>query len=193
MLIGLKKNKRGQLTWLILPVLIVLFIAMIGFLVVGIVSSKINDTLNQDIQLGAVNLAEVNAQTFGMFNYMLMRHADWMGVCVIFGLILGLFLSAYITRNRFPKWGLILDIFLIFAIYILALYLKSTYQLILDSFSGIGESFLENSMPKSSMFMLNLPIFTVIIGAIMMILFHSSIPKKEEEANFERNYFPGQY
>ena len=188
----INKNNRGQVTWLIMLVLVFVFIALIGLLVLGVVVGKINSTLDQDIDLGAVNLADVNAQTFGYYNLIFVKHADWLGLSVIFGLILGLFLSSYFARNRFPKWGIILDIVIIFAMFILSMYLKSTYQTLMDVLASVDITFLEDNIPKSSIFMLNLPIFTAIIGVVMMILFHSSIPKKEEES-MQGGYLPSPY
>ena len=51
----------------------------------------------------------------------------------------------------------------------------------LDAFNTAGLTFAEDFTPKTSMFILNLPIFIPIIGVIAMILFHSSIPNRSEE------------
>ena len=108
-----------------------------------------------------------------------------MGILSIFGMILGLFLSSYILRNTLPKWAIVLDIIIIVAVFIFALYLSSAYGSVMDGLASSGEFFLEDNLPKTSKFMLNLPIYVAIIGAIMMVLFHSSIPRKrEEELNF---------
>lgn len=181
MLLLKTKNKKGQVTWLLFVVLIVLFISMIGFLVTGLVASNINSALDQNISVGQVNLADTNAVTFGKLNSMLLTHADWMGVATIFGMILGLFLSSYFTRNRMPKEGMVLDIFIIFGTFLFSTYLSNSYQSLLDALSIAGVDYLETNLPKSSLFMLNLPIFTTIIGVVMMVLFHSSLPRKKEE------------
>ena len=87
----------------------------------------------------------------------------------------------YMLRSRFPKWGMILDIFIIIFVFIISLYISASYQTLLDSLASADITFLEDYTTKTSMFVLNLPIFVSIIGVIMMILFHSSIPKKSEE------------
>lgn len=161
---------------------IILVFAIIFFLLVmGIMAIKINDALSQDVDIGEVNLAELNAGTFGMYHQMILYKADFIGICAVFGMVLGLFLSAYVVRGRFPKWGLILDIFLIIAFFIFALYISQTYGLLMEALADASLTFLEDSMPKTSMFMLNLPIYVVIIGAVMMILSHSSIPRRKSE------------
>lgn len=174
-------NKRGQSTIMMVIMLVAIFFALILLLVAGITSTTINSALDQDIDMGQVNLKEVNANTFGKFNEMIIVNADWWGISLIFGMVLGLFLSAYIVRGRFPKWGFILDIFIILFVFFVSLYISSTYQILLDALASADITFLEDHVIKTSMFALNLPIFVVIIGVIMMILFHSSIPRRTEE------------
>jgi len=174
-------NKRGQSTIFMIILVIGLFFGVMLLLVGGLVTTEINKALDQDIELGAVNLAEVNANTFGKFNEMVVINADWWGISLIFGMIFGLFLSSYILRNRFPKWAMILDIFIILFVFFISLYMSAIYQTLLDSLASAGITFLEDHVIKTSMFFLNLPIFIVVIGVIMMILFHSSIPKRTEE------------
>ena len=175
------KNKRGQSTIFIVILLLALFFGMILLLVGGLIVTKTNEALDIDIDLGQVNLAEVNAQTFGKYNEMFLVNADWWGMSLIFGMVIGLFLSAYFVRGTFPKWGMVLDIFIILFVFLMALYISATFSTLLDILAGAGETFLEDYAPKTSMFVLNLPVFVVIIGVVMMILFHSSIPKRTEE------------
>jgi len=185
------KNNRGQTTILMIILLLGLFFSIILLLVGGIVAVRINNALNQNITLGNTNLATINSQTFGIYTTTYLNSADWWGISALFGMIIGLFLSAYFTRGTFPKIGIILDIFIILGIFIFALYLSETYQTLLDSLSSAGETFLEDYTPNTSSFMLNLPIYVVIIGCVMMILFHSSIPRKQEENNFYQRGFQG--
>jgi len=175
-------NKRGQMTILMVFLLVGLFFGTILLLVGGLVTTKINSALNSDVLItDNSTLAEVNSITFGKFNEMVLVNADWWGMCSIFGMVLGLFLSSYFLRNKFPKWGILLDIFIILFFFLVSLYISTTYQILLDSLATAGETFLEDYVTKTSMFVLNLPIFVVTIGVVMMILFHSSIPKRTEE------------
>ena len=157
----------------------------------GVIVVNINNALNQDIDMGQTNLAEINAKTFGMFAMTYLNHADWWGMAIIIGMVIGLFLSAYIMRNTLPKWGIIIDIFIIVGMFILSLYISSSYSILLDSLNSAGETFLEVYTPRTSTFMINLPIFIVIIGVIMMVLFHSSIPRRSEERYQEGGYLRG--
>ncbi len=180
-MINRRMNKRGQSTILMILLVVALFFATILLLVGGLVTTSINSALDIDVDMGQVNLREVNANTFGQFNDMVVNNADWWGISLIFGMILGLFLSSYILRGRLPKWGLILDIFIIIFVFIISLYISSIYGTLLDGLASAGITFLEDHVVKTSMFVLNLPVFVVIIGVIMMILFHSSIPRRNEE------------
>ena len=184
-------NKKAQSTLFMVVLILGLFFGVLLLFVGGITVTKINEALDVDLDLGQVNLKEVNAVTFGKFNEMFIVNADWWGMSLIVGMILGLFLSSYFLRSRFPKWGLVLDIFIILFIFITSLYVSSTYATLLEALAGAGETFLEDYTPKTSMFVLNLPIFVVIIGVIMMILFHSSIPKRSEERIQEGGFLQG--
>ena len=175
------KNKRGQMTIFVLVAILGIFLSAIFLLVGGIVTVKMNEILSQNITMGQVNLGEINANTFGVAATTYLNNADWWGVAVIFGMIMGLFLSSYFLRNKFSKLGIILDIFIMIATFIFATYISSTYRTLLNVMASIGEDYLEVYAPKMSMFILNLPIFSVIIGVIIMILFHSSIPSRAEE------------
>ena len=184
-------NKRGQITIFMSLMLVFLFFGLIISLVGGLVTIKINEALDLDLEVGQVNLAETNALTFGKFHEMWIVGADWWGVSLIFGMVLGLFLSSYFLRGSFPKWGMVLDIFIIIFMFLISLYISSTYSTLIDAMALTGETYLEDVIPKTSMFALNLPVFIVIIGVIMMILFHSSIPKRTEERIQEGGFLQG--
>ncbi len=180
---GWLKNKRGLSTIFIFLGIFIIFSSAIFLIVIGAFAVHMNEALDQNVTIGQVNLKTINEQTFGSFNTMVVNNADWWGISVIFGMILGLFLVSYFYRNKFPKMTIILDIFFIWTAFIISLYLSSTYKVIVNSLSSAGETFAEVSLSKTSYFILNMPIFVVIIGVFMMILFHSSIPRKQEEIN----------
>jgi len=185
------KNRKAQSTIFIVVLILGAFIGTILLLIGGIVVTKVNEALDQNLSVGQVNLGEENAKTFGKFTEMYVISADWWGISLIFGMVLGLFLSAYFVRGSYPKWGIILDIFIILTAFIVSLYISSSYQLLLDEFAAIGETFLEDTIPKTSMFVLNLPIFVPVVGVIMMFLFHSSIPRRTEERITEGGFLKG--
>ena len=184
-------NSKGQSTIFMVIMVVGLFLAALILFVIGITTVKFHDAIDRDLPIGQVNLENVTADTFGQFHTMVINSADWWGISLIFGLIFGLFLSAYFTRNSLPKWGLILDIFIILGIFIAALYISSSYQTVLDALAGAGETFLEDYTPSTSRFIINLPIYVVTIGVIMMVLFHAAIPRRTEERIQQGGFLQG--
>ena len=183
-------NKKGVTTIFILLGFLLVFIGVIFFIVLGSFSTNVNEALSQNITIGQVNLKTASDDTFGQFNTMVLNNADWWGISVIFGMVMGLFLTSYFTRNTLPKITIILDIFFIFVAFIFSLYLSAIYSDIVLALSSAGETFAQEFLPNTSYFILNLPMFTAIIGIVMMILFHSSIPRKSEEVNRISNIVP---
>jgi hypothetical protein len=187
-------HKRGVMSFLLIFLVIFLLFFSILMLAGGIIVTRINTAFDQDIDIGQVNLQDVNADTIGQFSAMFLNNADWWGISVIFGTILGIFLSAYFLRGKLPRWALILEIFIIFVMFIISLYVGSTYQTLINSLAETGETFLEDYTPKTSLFILNLHIYVVIIGVLSMILFHSSLPKKRGEEVYQSGgYLQGAY
>ncbi len=179
------KNKKGQISILgFLGIFLVIAYAIVMLVVLSIVFFM-NQSLDQDIDIGQVNLKTINSQTFGVFADSILDNADWWGIALIFGMIMGLFLSSYLLRDRFPRFGIILDIFIIFGMFFFSLYLSDFYNTLIQALSTTSLTFLEDNIPRTSSFLLNLPIWTVVIGVIMMVLFHSGIPRKREET-FQR-------
>jgi len=185
------ENKKSQSTIFIVILIVGVLLGSILLLTGGLVVVKINEALNIDVEVGQVNLAEENAKTWGKFTEMYVTSADWWGISLIFGMVFGLFLSSYFVRGSFPKWGIVLDLFIILFAFILSLYISSSYQTLVDAMATVDETFLEDVIPKTSMFILNLPIFIPIIGVIMMVLFHSSIPRRTEERITEGGFLRG--
>lgn len=178
-----KMNKRGQITIFILYGLLIVFVGIITLIVIGFFSTNLYSALDKNITLGQVDLQYYNNATIGKFNTMVINNADFWGLALAFGMILGLFAGAYFTRNSSPKIGIIIDIFIIVIAFLVSLYIKTVYSLVVTTLNKAGESFAINYLPGTNFFLLHLPIFITIIGVVMMIIFHSSIPPKPEEIN----------
>ena len=54
----------------------------------GLTVLKIDEALDRDIDIGQVNLQDVNNDTFGQFVDMFLNNSDWWGLSLIFGMIL---------------------------------------------------------------------------------------------------------
>ena len=175
------KNKRGQTTIFMLVGFLFLIGGVLMLIVGGSVVEHVQEALNQNISIGQVNFQEVADDTFGPFETMVFDNADWWGTSIIFGMVFGLFLISYFARGTFPKVAIIMDLFIIFVAFIFSLYVSAIYSTLINALTAAGETFAQEFLPKTSYFILNLPLFVVAIGIIMMILFHSSIPRKSEE------------
>ena len=95
-----------------------------------------------------------------------------------FGLILTMFANAYIFRGEYPKLFIIIDIILLVFAYILSVYIANTYEILINS-TSILDVYIVN-FPKSSTFILKLPLFVSIIGVIMMVLSYAGFPRDTE-------------
>lgn len=176
-------NKRGQMTIFLIIGIVMVLVGVVLLILLGISTKYFNSAFDVDIEAGAVNLRTVNSQSIGQFYLMVFNNADFWGICLIFGMVLGLLASAYFVRNSWPKIGAILDIGIIFLAFILSLYIRYVYAEIATALNNAGENFAITYLPKTSFFILNMPIFVAIIGVAIMILFHSGIPPKAEEIN----------
>lgn len=183
-------DKRGISTVFILVGIMIVFGAALFLIIIGAFSVNINSALDQNVTIGNVNLKTVNEQTFGQYNTMVLNNADWWGLSIIFGMIIGLFLVSYFARNTFPKIGVVIDILMIVAAFILSLYLSASYAVVVNALSSAGQTFAQTNLEKTSFFILNLPKFVVIIGVVMMVLFYSGIPRKPEELNISQGIVP---
>lgn len=186
-----KTNNRGQVTIFLLFGIVLVFLGVIILVTIGFFSTHLNDALSIDVDLGQVNLQDITAQTIGQYNTMVLENADWWGLCIIFGMVLGLWGGAYFSRNQWPRLGLIIDIGAILLAFLVSLYLSAAYSTIVVALNSAGEDFAITYLPHTSFFILNLPIFVAIIGTIMFILFHSGIPPKPEEQGIVESIVTG--
>lgn len=188
------KNKKGIVSILSLILVGGIFIYLIFMLGFGISLYYINAALNQDIDIGQVNLATLNSQTLGKSIEAILNNADFWGLCIIAGSVLSLFLVSYMARGFSHKIVLIFDIFIIIGVFLFSLYISSSYQLLMDSLAEANITFLEDYVPKTSSFLLNLPIYIVIICSVCLVLFYSAIPRKQEDAVYQSGgYLQGAY
>jgi hypothetical protein len=182
------KNKSG-ITYNLLSIIV---FALVGVIFIGILGFIFNATyngLNQDVMAGQVNLSNATEQTYGVFNNAYNNNMDLFGLFLIFGMIGGLFMASFLMRGKWDKLLIIVDLLIMIVVYITAVLISNVYEHLLIASSGIISQF-EGSMPKTSNFLLHLPRYVVIIGAVCMILFYSGIPRRENEQQI--NYEQGQ-
>lgn len=178
-LINFNFNKKGLAT---IGVFTFIFMVFIWILFLGILVFIFNQTatsLDIDVDLGQVNLGEIVQDTFGKLNEGLLSGADTIGLVIIFGMIITMFANAYIFRGEYPRLFLIIDIILLVFAYILSVYISNTYEILINASSTLNV-FID-TLPKASTFILRLPTYVGVIGAIIMILSYSGFPRETEE------------
>lgn len=180
------QNKRGLSLVFILLFIFACFFLII-FLGLAMFSfSQVNSILNQDVDIGQVNLQDVNNQTFGQISTGFVDNGDTLGIVMIFGMVLFMMLNGFILGRDHPKLFLIIDIFILFFAFILAVYISQTFETFINASSVL--SVYIDDLPKSSAFILNLPVYVSIIGILVMILTYAGINKKEENVNVAEVY-----
>jgi len=172
-------NKRGLVT---LSIFIFIFIVLIWIIFLGILVTIFNLTTTSlaiDVDVGQVNLKDTVDTTMGMLNIGLTSNANLLGLVIIFGLIITMIMNAYIFRGEYPQLFIIVDVILLVFAYILAVYVTNSYELLINASSDLDVYITFLSQP--SKFILNLPKYVGIIGAIIMIVSYSAFPRTTED------------
>lgn len=171
-------NKKGLNTGFLF---VFIFIAFLGIMFFGMVLYgfyQVNSFLDQDLDIGQVNLAEVNSFTFGKITVSLLAKADWLGLSFIFGMVIFMLMNAYLFKNQM-KVFIIVDILLLVGSFILAVYISNYYSEFLTMMANAGITIYENNLTKSSIFLLNLPTFIGTIGTLIMIISYTELRRPQ--------------
>ncbi len=171
------KNKKGTA---MVSAFILIFVALLFSIFLGITVysfNLMNDALSYDVDVGQVNLKDVTEATFGQINTGLINNADTIGIIFLFGMCLLMILNGYFMGDRFPKLFFIVDFFLLALFFIPAIYISQVYELFINSTDVLSNTFI-NIIPKTSKFMLNLPVIIAVVGVITMIVSYSGLKRK---------------
>lgn len=177
------KDKKGLATADMFSFIFGVFFAIVLLGIYLYIFVQINAVLDITVDIGQVDLGTINAKSFGAVADAFIDSADFIGLAIIFSMVFGMLGSAFIFRGKYPRAMIIVDIFLLVMAFIVAVYVAQTYNLLINSSSEFD--FYINNMADSSRFILNLPQIIGIIGALVMILSYSKIPRRR------RNEFIG--
>lgn len=175
------KNKKGFVNIFLIMFVLLAFLGIVLLGVVVLFMDILDDSLDVDLEMGSVNLRDANAATIGQVADGFNVNADFMGIGLIFGMIIGMIGSAYILRGQFPRLFIIVDILVILVSYIIAVYLAGTFDTLINSTTILN--IYEVNMNNSSTFILNLPNIVGIVGVLVMIFSYIPFPKSQSEAN----------
>jgi len=185
---NLKRNKKGSVPILMIGLIV---LGIIGFVFVLAYSmfigamNQVNTALrgNGNEMVGQVNLTSSTDSTFGMFNTGLQNSANLIGIVVMFGMFIGLMISAYFRRSESKIIFIFLDIFLVVIAYIFSSYISNIYEESILTVSDLSTDIV-SYMPGASQFLLKLPVIVFIVGVIILIISHSAIPSNREDETF---------
>ncbi len=177
------QNKKGMAT---IGIFIFIFAAFFIAIFLGItlfIFNQINDVLDIDVDVGQVNLKDINAQTFGQINTGFINNADIIGMMILLSMCLLMILNGFFLGSKFPKLFFILDIFILVFVFITAVYLSQTYEIFINSTSVLD--LYINDIPNTSKFILNLPLIVGTLGALIMIFSYSGLNKERGDLNVQ--------
>lgn len=168
-------NKKGQY---IKALFGMIFIFMIIVLCLGmgiIFFGNIDSALSQNVTVGQNNLSlnDVNNNTFGQINDGFVDNADFIGISIIFAMIFFMLMNAYFFGDQNHKLFIIIDIALLVGVFVMSIYVSQVYSTFINS-SSLFDVY-GDSLPKSSSFILNLPLYVTAIGIFVMILSYAGI------------------
>lgn len=176
-------NKKGLSKVNVLFVIILVSVAFVMFLGSWIfISDQINSAFAGIGQVGQVNFTEAAEDTWGEFDSGLKNSANLMALALMFGLSIGLVITGYLTRGKSPAFFWIIEVFIIIAVYVLAGYVSNFYQDLISI--DIWSDLYATNLNGASLFILNLPIISVVVGVITMIITYAGIPRKLEDETF---------
>lgn len=176
----MRKNKKGQsVIGMFLFVFIIFFFALfLGIVLWGF--NIVNSVFDQDVDIGQVNLREINDDTFGKINTGFINSADTIGIIVVLGMCLIMILNAYLIGDKYPKLFFAIDVLILVFVFIVSIYLSQVYDIFINS-SSIFDIYA-NELPKTSAFMLNLPSVVGTLGALIMIFSYIGLRRDERES-----------
>jgi len=175
------KNKKAISN---IGIMVLIFAAFLIVIIMGIfalIFYNVDNYLSSlNINVGAANLTDINDNTLGKISNGFLDSVDMISYVLIFSLILFMFVNAYFSRDKYPKLMIIIDILLLVFYYVVAVYISNAYYMFINSSSFLNV--YPDYLPKASRLVMNLPLIVGIVGAIMMILTYSKLPKDEYES-----------
>lgn len=175
-------NKKG---FIMFPMFAFVFITFFAIIFLGIalfMFNQIDSVLDQDIDVGAVNLADVNNQTFGQLNDGFVNNADTIGIITLLTMCVLMILNGALIGKRYPRLFFIIDILILVFIFIVSVYISQTYETFINS-TDVLALYL-NDLGNSSAFILNLPTIIATLGALIMVVSYIGLkPRREASLN----------
>lgn len=155
---------------------------LIMFLGIGLyIFTLIDISLDQDVSVGGnLTLSGVNDLSFGKLADAFADQADNIGVLLLFAMVILMLGTAFYVEPSYPKFALVIDFLILFFAFILAVYVSDLYSVYINSTDLF--SFYQDDLPKSSTFILRLPLIITVVWCMFMIINYSGIKKQSKES-----------
>ena len=173
-------NKKGQslVNLIVFSGLIFVFVIMLGITLYFF--SQINVALvDSNINANGLNYSNFSAETVGKVNTAFQNQSDLIGTLFIFGVVFSLFIAGYFNRNNNSILFFVVDFMILILAYIIAVYISNSYEMILTALPF--NDLIITNLNNTSTLLLNLPLITLITGAITMVISYAGLPRTQEE------------
>lgn len=170
-------NKKAMAVFpLFLFIFAVFFIAL--FLGIGLfIFNQVNDVFDQDVDVGKVNLQDINNLTFGKMNTGFIDNADLIGIMLLLMMSVLMIMNGFFIGSKYPKLFMVIDILILVFIFIASVYISQIYETFINS-TVILDLYI-NDLPHTSTFVLNLPLIIGTLGALIMVFSYSGIARQK--------------
>ncbi len=168
-----KKGVQGPVTIQMFLFVIVAFLAIIFLGIYVFAFDLITSNLAIDVDVGQVNLKNVTDSTLGQLNVALGLNADILGVVLLLGMAMMMIINGFFLGMNNSRLWIVGDIFILVFVFIFSVYIAQVYDTFINATSVLDVYI--NDLPKSSKFILNLPIYIASIGALIMVVSYSAI------------------
>lgn len=177
---SLYENKKGMTTFQVLGFVIFTFfiVVFLGLYTYGLTIFNTQMlTLGEDIGfVGNVSFAQNYNDTIREAIEVQINTADNMGIAIILGMIIIMIIVGFKASHSKRLW-ILMDFFIISVAFLLSVYFASTFELFINTDSNLFAIY-STTLSSSSTFILNLPIYVPIVGALIMILTYA-VPRKQ--------------
>lgn len=166
-------NNKGSAVIQLFGYVFMAFLFLIFFGIALLIFNLTNDALDQDVEVGQVNLRDVNDDTFGALNSALLNQADLLALMVVLGMVVSMMLTAFFFGDSNKMW-IPVDILILVFVFILSVYLSSVYEILINASPELLNIYVD-TLPQASRFMLNLPLIVSTLGALLMIVTYTRV------------------
>jgi hypothetical protein len=169
----LPKDKRGAVMDIIV-LAIVGFIAIVFLGVWVFAHGQMTDVLT-GIDEGSLNISGISQDTIGQADLAYQNHMKWLGLAIIFGMVIGILVTNYLIRAN-PVFFVAYVVVTVGAI-IISTYISNSYLELLQSSPMAAELI---NMGGASYILLHLPLWVTVVGFFGAILLFANIMRTRD-------------